>query len=72
MTGAPEEAVITYKRKGTSNQPVTLDADRNIVILCANQDRRSLEFTITMGEDSVVKEVSLADITFEEAPAAQE
>lgn len=71
MNGAPEGATITYKLKGSSKAPVTLDEDRNIVVICTNKPNAVLQFTVTSGEDSVVKEVSLADITFEPAPEQQ-
>lgn len=68
VNGAPEEAVITYKLKGSSKDPVTLDSDRNIVVICTNKPNAVLQFTVTMGEDSVVREVALSGITFEPAP----
>ena len=67
MVNAPSEATVTYKLKGSSKAPVTLDADRNIVVICTNKPNAVLQFTVTMGEESVVKEVSLSDITFEPA-----
>lgn len=72
VVGAPSEAVITYKLKGSSKAPVTLDSDRNIVVICTNKPNAVLQFTVTMGEDSVVREVALSDITFEAAPEQQE
>ena len=68
VNNVPEGATITYKLKGSSKAPVTLDEDRNIVVICTNKPTAVLQFTITAGEDSVVKEVSLANITFEPAP----
>lgn len=68
VNGVPEGATVTYKLKGSSKAPVTLDQDRNIVIICTNKPSAVLQFTVTSGEDSVVKEVALSDITFEPAP----
>lgn len=72
VNGVDPEAVVTYKLKGSSKAPVTLDADRNIVVICTNKPNAVLQFTVTTGEEVVVKEVSLANITFEPAPAQAE
>ncbi len=72
VTGAPEGATITYKLKGSSKAPVTLDEDKNIVVICTNKPTAVLQFTVTLGEDSVVKEVALSGITFEPQPSQAE
>lgn len=66
--GVPEGATVQYKLKGSSKAPVTLDQDRNIVVICTNKPNAVLQFTVTLGEESVVKEVALSGITFESAP----
>lgn len=72
VANVPSEATVTYKLKGSSKAPVTLDQDRNIVVICTNKPNAVLQFTVTMGEDSVVREVALSDITFEAAPQAEQ
>lgn len=65
LNDVPKDAIVTYKAKGSTKAPVTLDSDRNIVIICTNKPSMILEFTIKDGDTTVVKEVSLANITFE-------
>lgn len=66
LNDVPKDAVVTYKAKGSTKAPVTLDSDRNIVVICTNKPSMVLEFTIKDDEVTVVKEVSLANITFEQ------
>lgn len=68
VNGVPAGATVQYKLKGSSKAPVTLDQDRNIVVICTNKPNSVLQFTVTLGEDSVTKEVALSGITFEPAP----
>ena len=68
VNGVPADATVKYKLKGSSKAPVTLDQDRNIVVICTNKPNSVLQFTVTLGEDSVTKEVTLSGITFEPAP----
>lgn len=72
VNGVPEGATVQYKLKGSSKAPVTLDQDRNIVVICTNKPNAVLQFTVTLGEESVVKEVALSGITFESAPETPE
>lgn len=76
VNGVPEGATVQYKLKGSSKAPVTLDQDRNIVVICTNKPNAVLQFTVTLGEEVVVKEVALSGITFEsesvEEPAQPE
>lgn len=76
VNGVPEGATVQYKLKGSSKAPVTLDQDRNIVVICTNKPNAVLQFTVTLGEETVVKEVALSGITFEsesvEEPAQPE
>lgn len=71
VNNVPEGAVIQYKKHGSSARPVTLDNDRNIVVICTNQPGAVLDFTVTVGEQSETKSVSLSGITFEPAPNAE-
>lgn len=71
VTGVPAGATITYKLKGSSKAPVTLDEDKNIVVICTNKPNAVLQFTVTDSDETVVKEVALSGITFEPAPAQQ-
>ena len=69
VTGAPDDAVVTYKAKDSTYKPTTLDSERNIVILIT-ETNSILEFTISSNGFSVVKEISLDGITLEPAPEA--
>ena len=71
VNNVPEGAVITYKKHGGSASPVTLDDDRNIVVICTNKPDAVLDFTVTVGGQSETKSVSLSGITFESASQAE-
>lgn len=66
----PAGATVTYKKHGSSADPVTLDSDLNIVIRVTDHNA-VLDFTITKGTESVVKSVDISGITFESASNVQ-
>lgn len=66
VNGAPEDAVVKYQKVGGSAEPVTLDADRNIVIRITDQEA-VLRFTISKDGHDTVKDVDVSHLTYEEA-----
>ena len=67
VTDVADDAVVTYKKVGSTARPVTLDSDRNIVII-VNDTNAVLRFTVTKDGESTTKDISLANITLEPAP----
>ena len=66
VTDVSPEAVVTYKKVGSSARPVTLDQDRNIVII-VNDNSAVLRFTVTENGETTTKDISLANVTLEPA-----
>lgn len=66
VTGAPEDAVVTYQKVGGSAEPVTLDADRNIVIRVVDHNA-VLRFTVSKDGHDTVRDVDVSHLTYEEA-----
>lgn len=67
----PEDAVVKYQKVGGTLDPVTLDADRNIVIRVTDHNA-VLRFTVTYEGHDTITDVSLEHLTYEEAPADAE
>ena len=60
-----QDAVVTVELVGGTKGPVTLDEDRNIVLLIKNKDTQSIKVTTTHNEESVTKTYGLSGLTLE-------
>ena len=60
-----QDAVVTVELVGGTKGPVTLDEDRNIVLLIKNKDTQSLKVTITHDKESIEKTYGLSGLTLE-------
>ena len=60
-----EDAIVTVELVGGTKGPVTLDDDRNIVLLIKNKDTQSIKVTTTHNEESVTKTYGLSGLTLE-------
>lgn len=67
----PADAVVTYKKVGGSARPVTLDQDRNIVVI-VNNTNAVLRFSVTVDGETTTKDIALTNVTLEPAPAVEE
>ena len=60
-----QDAVVTVELVGGTKGPVTLDEDRNIVLLIKNKDTQSIKVTVYDGENSTTKTYGLTGLTLE-------
>ena len=60
-----QDAVVTVELVGGTKGPVTLDEDRNIVLLIKNKDTQSIKVTITQDKESIEKTYGLSGLTLE-------
>ena len=60
-----QDAVVTVELVGGTKGPVTLDEDRNIVLLIKNKDTQSIKVTITHDKESIEKTYGLTGLTLE-------
>ena len=67
MKVAPDsrDAVVIVELVGGTKGPVTLDEDRNIVLLIKNKDTQSIKVTTTHNEESITKIYGLSGLTLE-------
>ena len=67
MKVAPDsrDAVVIVELVGGTKGPVTLDEDRNIVLLIKNKDTQSIKVTITHDKESIEKTYGLSGLTLE-------
>ena len=63
--GLPADAITTVEVVGGTKGPVTLDADRNIVLLIKNKDTQSIKMVSKKGTHSITKAYSLTGLTLE-------
>lgn len=62
----PEDAVTTVEVVGGTRGAVTLDADKNAVLLIKNKDSQSIEVVSTKGSNaSISKTYSLSGLVLE-------
>ena len=67
----PADAVVTYQKVGGSAEPVTLDSDRNIVLII--RDLSSvLRFTATYNGETVTRDLTIAGLVLDPAPAQED
>ena len=66
VTDVSPDAVVTYKKVGSSAKPVTLDADRNIVLII-NNTSAVLRFSVTENGETTTKDLSLTGLVLEPA-----
>ena len=59
----PNDATTTVEVVGGTKGPVTLDEDKNIVLLIKNKDTQSIKIISTKEEKSVTKTYSLTGLT---------
>ena len=62
---APEDSTITVEVVGGTKGPVTLDDDKNIVLLIADEDRQSVKVTVEKGSETETRMYSLKNLTLE-------
>ena len=60
---APEDSTITVEVVGGTKGPVTLDEDKNIVLLIADEDTQSVK--VTEGTETESRTYSLKNLTLE-------
>lgn len=60
-----EETTVTVELVGGTKRPVTLDEDKNIVLLIKNKDTQSIKVTVDNGEDSATKTYGLSGLILE-------
>lgn len=67
MKVAPDsrDAVVIVELVGGTKGPVTLDEDRNIVLLIKNKDTQSIKVTVNNEDNSSTKTYKLAGLTLE-------
>lgn len=61
----PEDATTTVELVGGTKGPVTLDDDRNIVLLIRNKDTQSIKIISSKDEETVTKTYSLSGLILE-------
>ena len=61
----PADAVTTVELVGGTNGPVTLDADKNIVLLIKSNTTQSIKVVSTKDGASVTKTYTLTGLTLE-------
>ena len=67
MKVAPDsrDAVVIVELVGGTKGPVTLDEDRNIVLLIKNKDTQSIKVTVNNEDNSSSKTYKLTGLTLE-------
>lgn len=60
-----QDAVATVELVGGTKGPVTLDEDRNIVLLIKNKDTQSIKVTVNNEGNSSTKTYKLTGLTLE-------
>ena len=67
MKVAPDsrDAVVIVELVGGTKGPVTLDEDRNIVLLIKNKDTQSIKVTVNNEDNSSTKTYNLTGFTVE-------
>lgn len=60
-----QDAVVTVELVGGTKGPVTLDEDRNIVLLIKNKDTQSIKVTVNNEDNSSTKTYKLTGLTLE-------
>ena len=67
MKVAPDsrDAVVIVELVGGTTGPVTLDEDRNIVLLIKNKDTQSIKVTVNNEDNSSTKTYKLTGLTLE-------
>ena len=67
MKVAPDsrDAVVIVELVGGTKGPVTLDEDRNIVLLIKNKDTQSIKVTVNNEDNSSTKTYKLSGLTLE-------
>ena len=71
VTGASETAVVKYQKVGGTASPVTLDSDRNIVIIVKDPNA-VLRFTVEENGTVATNDIYISNVTLEPAPEAEE
>ena len=61
----PDDVVTTVELVGGTKGPVTLDEDKNIVLLIKNKDTQSVKVVSTDGGETVTKTFGLTGLTLE-------
>lgn len=61
----PDDVVTTVELVGGTKGPVTLDEDKNIVLLIKNKDTQSVKVVSTDGDETVTKTFGLTGLTLE-------
>lgn len=64
---APSDAVVTVEVVGGTKGPVTLDDDRNIVLLIKNKNTQSVKVVAKAQGETVTKTYGLTGLTLETA-----
>jgi hypothetical protein len=59
------DAVVIVELVGDTKGPVTLDEDRNIVLLIKNKDTQSIKVTVNNEDNSSTKTYKLTGLTLE-------
>lgn len=59
------DAVVIVELVGGTKGPVTLDEDRNIVLLIKNKDTQSIKVTVNNEDNSSTKTYKLTGLTLE-------
>lgn len=67
-----EDAVVTVEVVNGTKGPVTLDEDRNIVLLIKNKDTQDVKVVVSKDGQSVTKVYDLSRMTLESAPVQKE
>lgn len=62
----PEGAVTTVEVVNGDKGPVTLDEDRNIVLLIRDNEVQSIEVVTTYDDETITQEYGLSGLTMEE------
>lgn len=67
-----EDAVVTVEVVNGTKGPVTLDEDRNIVLLIKNKDTQDVKVVVSKDGQSVTKVYDLSGMTLESASVRKE
>lgn len=62
---APEDSTITVEVIGGNKGPVTLDDDKNIVLLIADEDTQSVQVKVKKGTETETRTYGLENLTLE-------
>lgn len=63
VADSPKADKVTVELVGGTKGPVTLDADRQIVLLIKNKDTQSVKIIATKGDESVTDTYTLTGLT---------